>query len=240
MTAVAAEETYRVPDRPRIGDAIRAAAVDFYFNSWRLVPANALWGLGLILIIGFAFVWPPGSVLTAVLLGLPTAGIYRLAALIVRERPVSFSDSLAAWREFLRPALVVSAAAVGITIVLSVNLIVGVTSLDPISWAVGTLAGWGLLVTSAIALLIWPLLVDPVREGQPLVERLQLAGTLLLVSPLRVAALLLLMWAVFVVSAILFAALLSISIAFIALVTTRYVLPAVDRLEGRKTKLVPG
>lgn len=240
MSRAPAEETYRLPDALAVGPSIRAAAVDFYFNSVRLVPANALWGLGLILVVGLIFVWPFGSLLMAVLLGLPTAGVYRLSALIVRDQPVAFSDALSAWREFLRPALVIAAAVVGITTILTVNLAVGFTSRDPISWAIGTLAAWGLIATWALALLVWPLIVDPLREGQSLAQRLQLASTLLLLAPLRVALLLLAMSAVFIVSAILFAALLTVSIAFIALVTTRYVLPAADRIEGRKTKLVPG
>jgi uncharacterized membrane protein YesL len=240
LTAVTAKDTHRVPDAPRIGQAIRDALSDFYFNSWRLVPANAAWGIGLILVVGLILVWPLGSLIMVILLGLPTAGIYRLAALIVRDRPVAFSDALSAWREFLRPALLLAAGLVGITIALSVNLAVGLTSTDPIAWAVGTLAAWGLLATWTVALLVWPLVVDPLRDGQSLLQRLQLASTLLLLSPIRVAAMVLLMSAVLVVSAILFAALLTVSIAFIALVTTRYVLPAADRVEGRKTKLVPG
>lgn len=240
MSRAPAEETYRLPDALAVGPSIRAAITDFFFNSWRLVPANVIWGLGMILVVLLLYVWPLGALVTLILLSLPTAGIYRLAALIVRDQPVAFSDALSAWREFLRPALLIGAALVGITTVLTVNLIVGFTSTDPIAWAVGTLAAWGLLATWTVALLVWPLVVDPLRDGQPLVQRLQLAGTLLLLAPLRVASLLLVMSAVFVVSAILFAALLTVSIAFIALVTTRYVLPAADRIEGRKTKLVPG
>lgn len=240
MSRAPAEETYRLPDALAVGPSIRAAITDFFFNSWRLVPANVIWGLGMILVVLLLYVWPLSALVTLILLSLPTAGIYRLAALIVRDQPVAFSDALSAWREFLRPALLIGAALVGITTVLTVNLIVGFTSTDPIAWAVGTLAAWGLLATWTVALLVWPLVVDPLRDGQPLVQRLQLAGTLLLLAPLRVASLLLVMSAVFVVSAILFAALLTVSIAFIALVTTRYVLPAADRIEGRKTKLVPG
>lgn len=240
MSRAPAEETYRLPDAPDVGISVRAAASDFFFNSWRLVPANVIWGLGLILVVLLLYAWPLGALIALILLALPAAGIYRLAALIVRDQPVAFSDALSAWRQFLRPTLVIGAALVGITTVLTVNLVVGLTSTDPIAWAVGTLAAWGLLATWTVALLVWPLIVDPLRDGQPLVQRLQLASTLLLLAPLRVASLLLVMSAVFVVSAILFAALLTVSIAFIALVTTRYVLPAADRIEGRKTKLVPG
>ena len=237
MTRAAAEEEYRLPDAPRVGTSIRTALIDFYFNSWRLVPANVIWGLGLVLVVGLVFAWPFGSLLLLVLLGLPTAGIYRLAGNIVRDEPVAFSDALA-WRQFARPCLVVSAGLVLITAVLSINIAIGLTSNEPIAWAMGTLAAWGLLATWAVALLLWPLMLDPLRAGQPLVRHIKLAATLLLVSPLQVAVLLIITAVVFAVSAVLFAALVAIAVAFVALVTARYVLPAADRLEGRKTKLV--
>jgi hypothetical protein len=48
--------------------------------------------------------------------------------------------------------------------------------------------------------------------------------------------------AVLAISTVFFAALFSISVAYVSLVATRYVLPAADRLEGRATKrqTVPG
>jgi uncharacterized membrane protein YesL len=234
------ERVYRVPDNPRLGVALRSALTDFYFNSWRLVPANALWGLGLVVTAVVAFAAPGLAVLLTVLLAVPTIGIYRLAALIVRDRQVSFSDALSAWRSHLLPALVTGVALVGLTVGLGFNMLVGLASGEPILWTLATLAGWGLLATWLVALPFWPLLVDPVRDDMRLRQRARLAVTLVLVSPLRFGMLLALMLVVFVASAIFFAALVTISIAFIALVVTRYTLPAADRLEQRATQVLPG
>ena len=61
--------------------ALRRSVTEFYFNSWRLAPANVLWGVMLVLAL---FAGPATIVgaLLIVLLALPTVGIYRMAALI--------------------------------------------------------------------------------------------------------------------------------------------------------------
>jgi hypothetical protein len=57
--------------------------------------------------------------------------------------------------------------------------------------------------------------------------------------PLRVGALALVVGLMLLVSTILFAALLSVSLAFCSLLSCRYVLPLADRLEGRPTRPLP-
>lgn len=222
-----------------MGGSLRAALTDFYFNSWRLVPANALWGAALVGLVLVALIYPFGALLLAILLAVPTAGIFRLAVLIVREQPVAFSDALVAWRQFLVPALLTGAVLIVVTALLGFNLALGLTTVDPLLWSLGTLAGWGLLAVWMVALPFWVLLVDPLREGDPLRTRLRLAAMLVLISPLRYAILFLMMTILLIASTILFAALLTLAIAFIALVMARYTLPAADRLEGRATHLLP-
>ena len=63
------------------------AAVDFYFNSWRLVPANILWGVLFLLVVAAALAWLPLILLLAVL-ALPVAGMFRMAALATRGAAV--------------------------------------------------------------------------------------------------------------------------------------------------------
>lgn len=234
------ELAYRVPDPPGLGRAIREALIDFFYNSWRLVPANLLWGIGLLIVIGLLFSFPFLSPLAAVLLAVPAAGIFRLATLIVRGEPVAFRDSLTAWRRYLGPALLSGLVLTAVTLLLGFNLVIGVVSREPLLWVIATLAGWALIATWAVALPFWALLTDPVREGVPLRARLRTAALLVLISPVRFGILLVLMTAVLILSTIFFAALLTISIAFIALVVTRYSLPAADRLEQRTTQPVPG
>jgi len=234
------EPQYRIPDAPRLGRAIRAALSDFYFNSWRLVPANLLWGLGLLVVFAGLFTVPLAALPFAMVLALPTVGIFRLASLIVRERPVALSDALGAWRSYFGQALLVGAALVIITAVLGFNVIVGLFNPEPVLWIIATLAAWGLLATWVVALPFWALLTDPLRDEDPLRERLRLAALLVIISPLRFGGLWLLMTILLIVSTIFFAALLTISIAIIALVVTRYTLPAADRLQRRLTQALPG
>ena len=222
-----------------MGGSIRAALSDFFFNSWRLVPANAIWGVGLLAIVVLVFTYLPAVPLALGLLAFPTAGIFRLAAQIARDQPVAFSDSLDAWRRFLGP-VVLMGVVVGVgTSVLLFNMIFGFSSSDPIGWLFATLALWGFLALWAVALAFWPLLLDPLRVGEPLAARLRLAVTVIIVSPGRYLALMLLAWVFLLVSTILLAALLTISVAIVALVFSRYVLPIADRIESRATLMVP-
>src|SRR4051794_29312198 len=90
-----------------IGVALRQSLRDFYFNSWRLAPANIVWGVVLVagLLLG-----PVSIVGGALLLALavPTAGLYRMGALIARDEPATFADFLGAMRTFGPRALLVA------------------------------------------------------------------------------------------------------------------------------------
>lgn len=189
--------------------------------------------------VAITFMAPLFALPALLLLSLPTAGVFRLAALIAREQPTAFTDSLDAWRRYLSAALVTGALVGGTALVLMLNLVVGFASGNPVGWAFGTLAAWGLLAIGSVALAFWPLLVDPLRDGQPLRTRVWLAGAVVFASPVRYGLLMLVLAFVVVASTIAFAALITVSIAFVALALCRYVLPAADRLEGRRTKLIP-
>ncbi len=223
-----------MPAAPRLGAIVRVALSDFYFNSWRLVPANVLWGVGAV-VVGLAWlVWPIGAVLLSPLLALPTAGVFRLAARIARnEVDISFGDALAAYRAYAAPALLLGLAFVAANLVLGTNVVAGLTRGDVAGWAVGTLAGWGLVFLWCGAIVGWPILVDPHRADRSVRERLRLAGLVLIAYPIRFAAVGSLVASVVVVSMILPTALLTISVAFVALVSCRCVYPAADDLEIR-------
>jgi hypothetical protein len=104
---------------------------------------------------------------------------------------------------------------------------------------IGTLAGWGLVFLFIGLGAFWPLMLDPLRDEAPLRQKLWLSLGVVFYQPLRYLVLCLICAAILIVSTIAFAALLSISLAFVALVTCRYVLPTADRLEGRATYAEP-
>lgn len=233
-------ERYALPQAPRLGGAVRDAAVDFYFNSWRLVPANAVWGLVLIVLIVAGAYQALGALLFSATLAVPMAGVYRLAALIVRGQPVAFSDALGAYRQYLRPALTLGITATAGSTILVVNIAFNLLTLGgPLSWALSTAAFWGLVIFWTWMLAVWPLVVDPRREDSGLWQQMRLAALLVLAFPLRSGALMMVTVLLLAISTVLFAALITISVAFCALLGCRYVLPAADRLEGRATVLLP-
>ena len=224
---------------PRIGSVVRAALSDFYFNSGPLVGANALWGVA---VVGVLLVWlmsPPLALLLTPLLAFPTVGVFRVAARIVRnDGHIWFGDALAAFRDYAKPALLLGLALVAGALVLGTNAVVGLSGSEPAGWFVGTIASWSLIVLWCAAIVAWPLLVDPVRADRSLGTRLRLAGLLLLANPGRLALLGLLVAVIATVSTILLAAILTISLSFIALITCRYVYAVADRVEARS--LGPG
>ena len=221
-----------LPAAPSIGGAIRAAAQDGYYHSWRLVPANIVWSVVAIGLAAVTFLAPPAIMLLP-LLALPTAGLFRVTTRIVRGEAVSFWDAIDAWRTDLFATLAVGAGLVATVVVLGSNVLSGLTTDSPLGWALATLAAWGLLATWLLAWTIWPILVDPVRAGRPVIERLRLAGTLVLAHPIRIGAMAVTLALFLALSAVAIVALVTVSVAFSALVASRFVLPAADRLEAR-------
>jgi hypothetical protein len=221
-----------IPALPSLRGATRAALTDFYFHSWRLLPANVLWAVVALAIVALAILMPPLLVLVP-FAALPTAGIFRIATRIVRGESVSFWDGIAAWRSDLRPSLALGTGLLGATIVLGFNVATGLLSDSLLGWAFATLAFWGLVATWLYAWVAWPILLDPARAAEPARERLRLAALLILAHPLRVGGLGLVLAVLIVVSAVAVVALMTVSVAYGALVSARYVLPAADRLEVR-------
>jgi uncharacterized membrane protein YesL len=227
-------ESAVLPEAPRLGRVLRASLSDFYFNSGRLVPANLIWGASVVALWLVWLVWPLAALALSPLLALPTLGVFRVAARIVRnDGDGALRDLMGAYRQDAGPALLLGLACVAIAFVLGTNLVVGLTQSEPFGWVIGTFAGWGLVVLWCAAIVAWPLVVDPARASVPFRRRLRLAGLLLLAFPQRFVPLGAVVAVAAAVSAILLAALLTISLAFIALVACRYVYPAADRLELR-------
>jgi hypothetical protein len=204
----------------------------------RLVPANVIWGILALLTAALIQIVPLLGILSLLfLLPFPTAGVFRLAALIARGEPNHFSDALA-WRSFGRRAVAAGLVVGGMTIVLGFNIVIGLNSSDPLSWAFATAAFWGLLVVWLVAAAVWPLLLDPQRENARMTELVRLALLVILVNPVRYLVLMFVLAIFLVISTILAAAIVTISIAYFALAMSFYVIPGADRIEGRRTFVV--
>jgi hypothetical protein len=223
-----------LPAAPTLGGALRAAGVDLFYNSWRVVPANVVVAVWLLAVLAtVVLVGPVVGALVAIPVALPLAGLFRLGALATRGQDVNLSDVLDPAREAPGPVVIAGSLFAVVTLVLATNVVIGLAAGALISWAVATLALWGLLATFAFGFAFWPLAVDPRRAGVPWRERARLAGLLVLAHPVRLGALTVVLTLLLVVSTIAVAALVTVSVGFVALAACRYVLPAADRLEAR-------
>jgi uncharacterized membrane protein YesL len=215
-----------------IGQAIRLAAVDLYYNSWRFVPANLAWALVLLAVLFAGVVWAPALVL-AVLLAIPIAGMHRMAAQLARDEPASLSDFVEGMRRFAVHATGLLAAVAILAAVLVTNLATGIASESPLGWFVAATALWGLVALAMFVVALWPVLVDPRHESTPLRRRLQLAALVVVGRPGRLFLLTALVAATLAASTALLGVIVLVGVAYASLLATRWVLPAVDELEAR-------
>lgn len=226
------EPTDDGPAAPSLGGAIRIAAQDGYYHSWRLVPANLVWSVVAIGLAALVLLAPP-AILLLPLLALPTAGLFRVTTRIARGEAVSFWDAIDAWRTDALRTIAIGAAFVAAAVVLGFNVISGLTSDSPIGWGLATLAAWGLVATWILAWTVWPILLDPARAEGSMADRVRLAGLLVLAHPIRLGLLGIVLGLFLAVSTLAVVALATVSVAFSALVASELVLPAADRLEAR-------
>jgi len=215
-----------------IGAALRQSLRDFYFNSWRLAPANLLWGVLLILAI-VAGPFTIVGVALFILLVLPTVGLYRMGALIARGEPAAFSEFVAGMRRHGPVSLAVAAGAAVLAFVLTTNVLVGLHEGNPLGWFISAMALWGLVGLRMFLTAFWPILVDPDRTGIGLRQRLWLAGLAVIGRPIRMAALTVVIAVLLVLSSVFFAAIVLITVAYVAVLSSRVVLPLVDEVEAR-------
>lgn len=229
-----------LPPAPRVGAALRSAASDFFYNSWRLVPANALVAAAVLaVVLAWLFVSLAMALVLAPFVAFPLAGLFRLTGFIARGRDAVLSDVWSAWRSTWRETIGLGLGLTVASLVFSTNVLVGIGGGPGLSAFVAVMAAWGLTATWVYAVLAWPILMDPARADTKVRDRLRLAGLLAIAFPLRLLGFALLVALFLVVSTALFAAVLTVSLAFAALVVCRYVLPAADRLSARSGLAAP-
>jgi len=211
--------------------AVRLAATDFAFNTWRFIGANLVFGAGLIVVVTVALGWPPAIALLP-LLAAPLAGMHRMAALLARDQPAALSDFGEGMRRFGVQAVGLAAAALLAGLILGTNAVTGLTGTEPAGWFVGALAVYGLLGLCMFLVAAWPLLVDPARDAWHLRMRLRAAALLVLARPGRLFALTALIALILIISTVILGGIVLVAASFASLVATRWVLPAADALPG--------
>jgi hypothetical protein len=219
---------------PSTGAAVRLAAEDWYFHSAVMLVANVVWGIGLVLTYVASLAHPMAGVVAAVLLALPTSGLFRVAASIVRgEEGVAVRDAFR-WRRNARLTLAVGVGLVLLAVVASVDLSIGLGSGDLTGMALATFAAWGALGALVVACCWWPVASDPRRDDLGGRAIIRIACMVAAAYPRRLAALLLVVVVVVALSSVLFVALLTISMGFVALLLSRVVLSMADVLTDQR------
>ena len=227
-------EELSVPNAPRLVAVLRTSASDLYYHGVRLVVINLAWGLA-VLLTGYVLLRSPlGLVLVVALIPI-TIGLMGTATRLVRERTIVLSDFVATIRHRFWSHLGVGLAQVVILVVAFVDLLIGlqlggVPGLILVVVAVDTAIAIWLLAVST-----WPILLDPLRAGDPLRARLRLGALLLVAHPVRIGGMAVGLAIFLAVSTILAAALVTVSGAYAFLLAAHWILPAADRLEGRAT-----
>ena len=212
--------------------ALRESLTDFYFNSWRLVPANLIWAGAFIALLLIAVQFPPAVILTGGL-AIPLAGLHRMAALIARGEAAGFSDFFGGMRRYGVQALAIGSAATLLGTVLVMNTLMGFESGGPLGWFLGVTALYGLAGLAIYLIALWPVLVDPEHEAASFRRRLALAGVVVIGRPTRAIGLAVVVVALLGLSVVLFAAIVLVSVAYTSLVAARVVLPTLDEVEAR-------
>lgn len=208
---------------PVVGPAIR----DLLEHPIPLIVANAVWGV-LVFVAWTAWLVSPGAGFAAtILLAWPAAAVAGVAGRIVRGGPVGIRDALA-WPVRRAAIPVLAIVAILVAVVAIVDIGVALERSDLLGAAFATLAGWGLLALGVLACAVWPLLGDPMRSATGTRALLRLAVTVVFLHTARVALAALGCAVVLLVSTILVAPLLTVSLGLVALLLCRVVLPLAD------------
>jgi uncharacterized membrane protein YesL len=221
-----------------LGGAVRAGAEAFYYNSFRFLPANLLFGAALLVVATLLLVGPIGFVAAVGLIPL-SAGVMRMATHYVRHRYVFFSEFWQPMRRWPGRVLLLGVAQLGLITVLVVDFLVGAGMESWFGTFLAVSALYALLVLWIFSLIVWPLVLDPEREDEPVRAQLRLAALLVLAHPVRMTVFGGVIGAIVLISTVAIVAIATFALALAWLVVAHYVLPAADRFEGRATLEVP-
>jgi hypothetical protein len=103
-----------VSSRPTVGGALRAAAVDFYHQSWRLAPLNAVLSIVLAIVLLLAVFVNPVLIVLLVLLGPLAASLMHCAVWLAQNDELRFADALAGLRLHWWRGLLLGMALLGV------------------------------------------------------------------------------------------------------------------------------
>jgi hypothetical protein len=212
-----------------MGRALRAAAADFYNQSWRLVVLNV--GLSLVLLpLLLAALWAPLALVLAALVAGPLAmALMHCAVTLAETQDLRLARALEGLRLHWRRGLVLGAAS---------GLVLGATvvALDAYgragAWPLVALVLYAAAAFGILQLCLWPLAAR--EPGLPLSRLVRAALEVMLRRPFETIALALVLLMINLAgAAAALMPLLTLTIAYSFLAAAHYVLPRNPLREGR-------
>lgn len=214
---------------------LREAASDLYYHSLRLFVGNLLWGVVLLATLWFGMAVPALLLIGGMTLVPISIGLMRMATSVVREGHTVMSDFGAAFRPRAWRHVALGLGQLMLLIVAGVDMLIGVQLGGLLGTFLAVSAIYMLFAVWGLGVICWPILLDPLREEEPIRRNLGLGVAVALTGPVRLTGVALLLIAFLAVSTVLAALLLTVAVAFVFLFAAHYVLPAADRLERRAT-----
>jgi hypothetical protein len=203
-----------------VGGALRAALVDGYQQSWRLVLLNsALAAAALGILFAASYVQP--ALVLLLLVGPLAAALQHCAVVLVRTDELRLRDALDGlrrhWRRGLELALVAAA-----TFGLGIYALVFYARTDPVTWPLAALVVYLLALFAALQLLLWPLVVAyPERPLKAVaLESLTTAAR----RPFALSGLALVLLLVHVLGAVAILPVLTVTVAYTTLAAAHFAL----------------
>jgi hypothetical protein len=144
-----------------VGGALRAAAVDFYHQSWRLAVFNAVSSAIVLTILYLALFVNPAFMLIVVLAGPFGASLMHCAVQLAQEDELRFRDALTGLRLHWRRGLVLAAVVLLVAWLGAIALRFYGTE----QWLFSVLVGDVLAVFAVVQLLAWPRAVHDRRRA---------------------------------------------------------------------------
>jgi hypothetical protein len=235
---VSRAEPEAVAAPPRLRRAARTAAVDFYYNAWPFLGANVVFGLVLLAAFYGSVLIGPWLLLLVAASVVPAAGTMRMATRLRRDGHTDLGD----FAEVLRGRgriLLLGVAQLAIGLVLAIDVAI---ALAWGSW-IGTIllvgAVYGIALLWAVAVVAWPILLDPAHDAVSIRARLRLAFLVVLLEPRRVAGLAIAGGLVLLASTLLIAPVLTFSVSYVWLLAAGYALPLADGVAARLENAEP-
>jgi len=217
---------------PGVRPSLAGGVVELYFHLLPLAIANLAWGCCLVVVLGLAVFVSPFSLLMMPLLAVPGAGLQRLADLAACGGWVDLEEFTSAVRALAVPAIATAFGTCVAGVVLFSDMAFGIHAGGAAGWTMAALAGWGLAAVAGWSLVFWPLLADPRRASVSVRARARLAARVALARPGRTLGLAGALVLVATIATVLFAAIVSVGAAYVAVSAARFALPLADRLEA--------